>query len=106
MKKRPLSYLWMLTYQIFTNNINGSPGYLHKSLLVMNDSSSISPTQLFADTVPCQVLPAKSTTIEIGRKRVKFQCFLVQFCFEDELQTLPTITLEVHAPFSCTLQNF
>jgi hypothetical protein len=87
MKNRPLSYLWTLTHQIFTNNINGSLGYLHKSLLVMNDSSSISPTHLFADAVSCQVLPAKSTTVEIGRKSVKFQCFLVQFCCEDELQT-------------------
>jgi hypothetical protein len=101
-RNHPLRILWRRKYQFFTNNINGSPGYLQKLFLSLK-----SPTHLYANAISCHNSPAaKPITVDIGAKNVKFQCFVVQFWCEDELQTLATISLEVQAPFSWTPQKF
>ena len=93
-------------YHIFTNNINGSPGYLHKSLMMMTNGPSSPHKYLFADSVSCHTLMKKCGTVKIGRDSVQFQCFLVQFWCGDESEALPTVSVEVHAPLSWTPQNF
>jgi len=97
----PLLRLRQKGYHIFTNNINGSPGYLHHCLLPV-DRELLEP---LTDAVSCHYLvPINIVNIKVGSREIK--SFLVQFCDSDASRSIPGISLEVYGPSSWTQQIF
>ena len=96
----PLLRLRQKGYHIFTNNINGSPGYLHICLLPV-DRELLEP---LTDAVSCHYLvPINIVNIKVGSREIK--SFLVQFCDSDASRSIPGISLEVYGPSSWTPQK-
>jgi hypothetical protein len=102
-RNRPLLRLRQKGYHIFTNNINGSPGYLHRCLLPVDRELS----EPLTDAVSCHCLvPINIVNIKVGSREIALKSFLVQFWDSDASQSIPVISLEVYGPSSWTPQKF
>jgi hypothetical protein len=102
----PLLQLHQEGYHIFTNNINGSPGYLHSCLFTDNRELSNSLLEPLTDAVSCHCLmPINIVMITVGSREISLEKILGSVWHSDASQSIPVISLEVYSPSCWTPQK-